>query len=40
VNCVADFDKFTAEAKGKALLRIIHQGQAVFVVISAEGDNQ
>jgi serine protease Do len=40
VNSVADFNKFAAEAKGKVLLRIIHQGQAVFVVISAQGDNQ
>ena len=40
VNSVADFNKLAAEAKGKALLRIIHQGQAVFVVISAEGDNR
>jgi len=28
VNSVADFNKLAAEAKGKALLRIIHQGQA------------
>ena len=40
VSSVADFNKFAAEAKGKALLRIIHQGQAIFVVISAEGDNR
>jgi Do/DeqQ family serine protease len=40
VNSVADFNKFAAEAKGKALLRIIHQGQAIFEVIPAEGENQ
>ena len=40
VSSVADFNKFAAEAKGKTLLRIIHQGQAIFVVISAEGDNR
>jgi serine protease Do len=40
VTSVTDFNKFASEAKGKALLRIVHQGQAVFVVISAEGENQ
>jgi serine protease Do len=40
VNSVADFNKYAAEAKGKALLRVIHQGQALFVVIPAEDENQ
>ena len=40
VNSVADFNKLAAEAKGKALLRVIHEGQAIFVVIPAEGDSQ
>jgi serine protease Do len=40
VNSVADFNKLAADAKGKTLLRVIHQGQAIFVVISAEGDAQ
>src|SRR6266404_1985602 len=39
VNSVADFNKLAAEAKTKALLRVIHQGQAIFLVISAERDN-
>ncbi|HEX4076794.1 MAG TPA: DegQ family serine endoprotease [Candidatus Acidoferrales bacterium] len=41
VNSAADFDKLAAEAKGRTLLRIIHQGQALFVVVSPEEpDNQ
>ncbi len=40
VNSIADFNKLAAEAKTKALLRVIHQGQAIFVVISAERDNR
>src|SRR3984893_11781755 len=41
VNSVADFNKLAAEAKGRALLRIMHGGQASFVVISPDsGDSQ
>jgi serine protease Do len=34
VTSVADFNRLAAAAKSKALLRIIHQGEAVFIVIS------
>ena len=37
VNSVNDFNKLAASAKGEVLLRIIHQGQPAFVVISPEG---
>ena len=41
VNSVADFNKLAAEAKGRTLLRIMHGGQASFVVISPDsGDSQ
>jgi serine protease Do len=40
VNSIADYNKLAADAKGKALLRVIHQGQAAFVVITSEGDGQ
>ena len=36
VNSVTDFNRQAAEAKGPTLLRIIHQGEALFVVISPE----
>jgi serine protease Do len=36
VNSVADFNKLASEAKGQTLLRVIHEGQAVFVVIPPE----
>src|SRR3984893_344666 len=39
VNSVADFNKLAAEAKGKTLLRILHEGQPVFVVISPDQDS-
>ena len=38
LNSVADFNNLAAEAKGKALLRIVHQGETLFVVISPEPD--
>ena len=38
VNSVADFNNLAAEAKGQALLRIVHQGETLFVVISPEPD--
>ena len=38
VNSVADFNNLAAEAKGQALLRIVHQGEILFVVISLEPD--
>jgi serine protease Do len=34
VNSVADFDKLAGEAKGPTLLRIIHDGQGAFIVVS------
>jgi serine protease Do len=37
VNSVAEFDEAAAHAKGSTLLRIIHQGQAIFVVVPPEG---
>jgi serine protease Do len=36
VNSVADFNNLAAEAKGQALLRIVHQGEILFAVISSE----
>jgi serine protease Do len=38
VTSVADFNNLAAEAKGQALLRIVHQGESLFVVISPEPD--
>ena len=38
VNSVADFNNLAAEAKGQALLRVVHQGETLFVVISPEPD--
>ena len=38
VNSVADFNNLAAEAKGQILLRIVHQGETLFVVISPEPD--
>jgi hypothetical protein len=40
VNSVADFNKLAAEAKGQTLLRMMHQGEAVFVVIPAESSDE
>ena len=37
VNSVAEFDEAAASAKGNTLLRIIHEGQAIFVVVPPEG---
>jgi serine protease Do len=34
VHSVADFDRLATEAKGDTLLRIIRQGNGVFVVVS------
>ena len=34
VNSVADFDRLAAEAKGETLLRVVRQGNGVYVVIS------
>jgi serine protease Do len=36
VKSVADFNRLAAEAKGQTLLRVLHQGEALFVVIPAE----
>ena len=38
VNSVTDFNNLAAEANGQALLRIVHQGETLFVVISSEPD--
>jgi len=38
LNSVVDFNNLAAEVKGQALLRIIHEGEALFVVISSEPD--
>jgi len=35
-NTVADFNKLAAEAKGSTLLRIMHDGQGMFMVVSPE----
>ena len=37
VKSVTDFNRLAAEAKGQTLLRVLHQGEAAFVVIPAEG---
>ena len=34
VRSVSDFNRLTAEAKEQTLLRVIHQGNGSFVVIS------
>jgi serine protease Do len=39
VNSVAEFNNMAAEVRGQALLRIYHQGQALFVVISPENQD-
>ena len=38
MNSVVEFNNLAAEAKGQALLRIVHQGETLFVVISLEPD--
>ena len=38
VNSMADFNDLAAEAKGQALLRIVHQGATLFVVISSDSE--
>lgn len=38
LNSVVDFNNLAAEVKGQAVLRIIHEGEALFVVISSEPD--
>jgi serine protease Do len=43
VNSVADFERMAVEAKGDTLLRINHQGNGIFIVVSPtpeEGGNQ
>jgi serine protease Do len=40
VKSVADFNRLAAEAKGQTLLRVLHQGEAAFVVIPAEGGSE
>jgi hypothetical protein len=35
-NTVVDFNKLAAEAKGSTLLRIMHDGQGMFMVVSPE----
>ena len=36
VSSVTDFNRLAAQAKGQTLLRVLHQGEAVFVVIPPE----
>lgn len=38
VNNVSDFNRLAAEAKGQTLLRVMHQGQPMFIAISPGGD--
>ncbi|MGH9444276.1 MAG: Do family serine endopeptidase [Terriglobia bacterium] len=38
VNNAEQFDQFASEAKGRTLLRVIHQGAAYYIVISPNGD--
>jgi serine protease Do len=40
VNSVADFNRLAAEAKGQTLLRVMRNGQAAFVVIPDQSDEQ
>ena len=40
VTSVADFNKLAAEAKGQTLLRVMRQGQAAFVVIPDQSEEQ
>jgi osmotically-inducible protein OsmY len=40
VNSVTEFNKLANDAKGKVLLRIMHQGQPAFVVVSPEGNEE
>jgi serine protease Do len=40
VNSVADFNKLAAEAKGQTLLRVMRNGQAAFVVIPDQSEEQ
>jgi hypothetical protein len=35
-NTAADFNKLAAEAKGSTLLRIMHDGQGMFMVVSPQ----
>jgi len=35
-NTVADFNKLAAEAKGSTLLRIMHDGQSMFMAVWPE----
>lgn len=39
VDSVNEFNSLAREANGETLLRIIHQGQGMFVVIPSEGSN-
>jgi serine protease Do len=40
VNNVSDFNRLASEAKGQTLLRVIHQGYPMFVVISPGGGDE
>jgi serine protease Do len=40
VNSVTDFNRLASDAKGQTLLRIMRQGQAAFVVIPEQGEDQ
>lgn len=40
VNSVTEFNKLASEAKGKVVLRIMHQGQPASVVVSPEGNEE
>jgi serine protease Do len=40
VKSVTDFNRLAAEAKGQTLLRVLHQGEAAFVVIPAESGSE
>lgn len=38
VNSASEFYKLAAKTKGEVLLRIVHQGEALFVVIPPQPD--
>jgi hypothetical protein len=40
VSSAAEFNNLAADAKGEVLLRIVHQGESLFVVIPPGGNDE
>jgi serine protease Do len=40
VSSAAEFNNLAPDAKGEVLLRIVHQGEALFVAIPPEGSDE